>query len=160
MSDYKQTLKNIKELDSKNTNIVFVTWDFNKNYTDQLEEKNEKYLKKQWFTNIEKYRVPWVLEIPAMIKRIVNKKDKVDLIIIFWVVIRWETTHYDIVSEQQARAIMNLSIEYSDKVAMINWILTCENKEQVKTRVEKSEVYSISWLNLLWEIKKIYYTKK
>ena len=50
---------------------------------------------------------------------------------------------------------MDLSVKYASKVAIINWILTCKNEDQVKARVEKSEVYSISWLNLLAERKKL-----
>ena len=92
MSNYTQSLWDIESLD-KSANIVFVTWDFNDEHTSKLEEKNENFLKKQWFTNIEKHRVPWALEIPAFIERVITTKDKVDLIIAFWVVVRWETTH-------------------------------------------------------------------
>ena len=79
MSDYKQNLGNIKNLIPQNTNIVFITWKFNENYTEEMAKKNENFLNEKWFNNIEKFKVPWSLEIPAFIKRIVEKKDKVDL---------------------------------------------------------------------------------
>jgi 6,7-dimethyl-8-ribityllumazine synthase len=158
MSNYKQVLSEIN-LDRKNTNIVFITWEFNKRYTDEMEDKNEKFLRKNGFENIKKYRVPWALEIPAFLKRIAQKGET-NLVLIFWVVIRWETTHYDIVSNESARAIMDLSVEYANELAIINWILTCENELQVRARVDVSETYSISWLNLLWEINKISSMKK
>lgn len=153
MSDYKMIKWDYSSLD-KNLKIVFISAEFNRNFTKKLEEINENFLRNNWFDNIEKFLVPWAFEIPWFLRK-VKEKLKPDLVICFWVVIRGETTHYDMVAWESARGIMNISLEDSS-LAIINAILTCENEEQVSVRIEKSEVYSISWLNLLWEIKKIY----
>jgi len=57
MSDYK-----IKEIDfsslDKDSKIVIIASEFNREYTSALEEINEKFLKKYGFTHIKKYLVP------------------------------------------------------------------------------------------------------
>jgi 6,7-dimethyl-8-ribityllumazine synthase len=58
------------------------------------------------------------------------------------------------VAWESARGIMDISLQ-NNEISIINAILTCENEKQVIERIEKSETYSISWLNLLWETKKI-----
>ena len=157
MSNYKMVEKDYSSLD-KNLRIVFISSEFNREFTEKMENINEKYFQENWFKNIEKFLVPWAFEIPWFLKKI-KENIKPDLVICFWVVIRWETTHYDMVVWESARWIMNIAIEDAS-LNIINWILTCENEGQVITRVENSVIYSISWLNLLWETKKILSIKK
>lgn len=151
MSNYKMHAWDYSKLD-KNIKVVFVTAEFNRFFTKSLEDVNEKLLNDLWFNNIEKFLVPWAFEIPAFVK-LVKQKLNPDLIICFWVVIRWETTHYEIVAWESARWIMNISLEDNTSTAYINGILTCENEEQVKARI--SPTYALSGLNLLVERKKI-----
>lgn len=150
MSDYKIQNTDYSALD-KNIKIAFVTAEFNRNFTQALEDINESFLNETGFTNIEKYIVPWAYEIPGFIKKLQETKHP-DLIICFWVVIRWETTHYDMVAWESARGIMNVILE-NKTPAIINGILTCENEQQVQARM--SNTYAISGLNLLSEIQKL-----
>ena len=150
MSNYKIQEKNYSEID-KNLNIVFISAEFNREYTKNLENINEELLNKNWFNNITKYLVAGAFEIPWFLKKVIEEV-KPDLIICFWVVIRWETTHYEMVAWESARWIMDLSIQKWN-IAIINGILTCENEEQVNARI--SNTYAISWLNLITEIQKI-----
>ena len=151
MSNYEIWVKDISKID-KNIKIVFITSEFNSEYTKSLENINEEILMTNWFKNIKKFLVSWAYEIPAFINK-VNNKLKPDLILCFWVIIRWETTHYDMVAWESARWIMNISLE-NDSSTIINGILTCENIEQVKARI--SDTYAISGLNLLVEIDKLW----
>ena len=151
MSNYKMQIWDYSNL-NKNIKIVFVSAEFNRDFTKALEDVNEKLLKDNWFNNVEKFLVPGAYEIPAFVK-LVKQKLNPDLISCFWVVIRWETTHYEMVAWESARGIMNISIEDNTSTAYINWILTCENEEQVKARI--SSTYALSGLNLLSERKKI-----
>lgn len=151
MSNYKMQIWDYSNL-NKNIKIVFVSAEFNRDFTKALEDVNEKLLKDNWFNNVEKFLVPGAYEIPAFVK-LVKQKLNPDLIICFWVVIRWETTHYEMVAWESARGIMNISIEDNTSTAYINWILTCENEEQVASRI--SSTYALSGLNLLSERKKI-----
>lgn len=150
MSNYKIKNTDYSKLD-KNIKIVIISSEFNRNYTKKLEDINEKKLEENNFKNIKKFIVPWAFEIPAFLEKIIHKQ-KPDLVLCFWVVIRWETTHYEMVANESARGIMNISISHKD-VAIINWILTCENNSQVEERLENN--YAISWLNLINEIKNI-----
>jgi len=151
MSNYKIVKNDYKNIDKK-IKIVFITSEFNKNYTKTLEEINEDFFIENWFKNIKKFIVPWAFEIPAFLKKVIKKLNP-ELIICFWVVIRWETTHYEMVAWESARWIMNISIK-SINTAIINGILTCENEQQVKHRM--SNTYALSWLNLVTEIIKLW----
>ncbi len=150
MSKYKILKSDYKKLD-KDLKIVFITSEFNRDFTKDLEDINEKFLIKNWFKNIKKFLVPWAFEIPWFLKKVKNQLNP-DLVICFWVIIRWETTHYEMVAWESARWIMNISLKWWN-TAIINAILTCENEEQVKVRI--SETYALSWLNLVNEINKI-----
>ena len=151
MSDYKMQQADYSVLD-KNIKIVFVTSEFNRNYTSALEEKNESFLRENCFKNIEKFLVPWAFEIPAFLEKVIAKKEP-DLIICFGVVVRGATTHYEMVAGESARWIMDVSLVNPD-LTVINWILTCENEKQVEERI--SDTYALSGLNVLVETQKLW----
>ncbi len=148
MSDYKIKLQDITKI-KKNIKIAFVVGEFNKNYTSQLEKVNKDFLIKNGFEKIDSFYVPWAFEIPGMVKRLL-KKDKYDLFLTFWVVIRWETPHFDYVCTESSRWLMDLTLKYETPI--IFGILTCNSEKQVEERI--AENYAISWLNLLAECKK------
>lgn len=143
MSQYTLEEANYTKLD-RNIKIAIITAQFNKNYTDQLEELNKKFLLNHGFKNITIYKVPWAYEIPGMAKQIIDRK-KIDLIICLGVIIKWATPHFDYVCNESARWIMNLVT--SSNVPVMNGILTCYSDEQVKERIKP--VYALSWLNTL-----------
>lgn len=82
--------------------------------------------------------VPGVLEIPAAIKFALDAMarggQRFDGFVALGCVIRGETTHYDIVSNESARALMDLSVERS--LALGNGIQTVENGEQAWARAK------------------------
>ena len=81
--------------------------------------------------------VPGALEIAPSIK-IYSEKSSKDILFDGFValgcIIRGETYHFDIVSNESARALSDLSITYSLPIG--NGILTVENKEQA---IERSD---------------------
>lgn len=81
--------------------------------------------------------VPGVLEIPAAVSMAINSSKAYDGYIVIGCVIRGETTHYEIVSNESARAIMNLSITHN--LAIGNGIQTVENEAQARARAKVSE---------------------
>lgn len=86
----------------------------------------------------ERIFVPGVLEIPPLLSMIVNSgRSRFDGHILLGCVIRGETSHYDIVANESARAIMSLAIEKS--LAVGNGILTVENREQAWARARIAE---------------------
>lgn len=81
--------------------------------------------------------VPGVLEIPAAVSIAVHSSKSFDGYIVIGCVIRGETTHYDIVANESARALMDLSVQHN--LALGNGIQTVENEAQAWARAKVSE---------------------
>lgn len=77
--------------------------------------------------------VPGALEIPAAIA-IAADTGRYDGFVALGCVIRGETTHYDVVSNESCRAIMDLSVER--RLAIGNGIQTVENRDQAWARAD------------------------
>lgn len=80
--------------------------------------------------------VPGALEIPPAIA-IAAASGRFDGFVALGCVIRGETTHYEIVSGESSRAIMDLATQRS--LAIGNGILTVENEAQAWARARMSE---------------------
>ncbi|MFN3688493.1 6,7-dimethyl-8-ribityllumazine synthase [Salinarimonas sp.] len=91
---------------------------------------------------IEVVTVDGALEIPAMIAIALDAAREAgrpfDAAIALGCVIRGETTHYDIVAGESARALMDLSI--ARKLPLGNGILTVENEAQAFARARREEM--------------------
>ena len=148
MSHYILEKEDYSTLD-KNISIAIITAQFNKNFTDKLEKINKDFLIQEGFNNVQSYNVPGAYEIPGMAKQIIDKKSA-DLIICLWVVIKWDTPHFDYVCWESSRWIMDLTIQSNTPI--MNGILTCYTEEQVIERLKP--VYALSWLNTLVAYKK------
>jgi 6,7-dimethyl-8-ribityllumazine synthase len=83
----------------------------------------------------ETVTVPGALEIPAAIA-LAAESGRYDAFVALGVVIRGETYHFEIVSNESARGIMALTL---DGLAIGNGILTVENEAQALTRARRSE---------------------
>lgn len=94
--------------------------------TEALEEAGHKH---------EVLTVPGSLEIPAAIA-MAAESGRYDGFIAIGVVIRGETYHFEIVSNESARGLMALSM---DGIAIGNGILTVENEAQALTRARPTE---------------------
>lgn len=86
--------------------------------------------------------VPGALELPTAIAILVETAaahgTPFDAVIALGCVIRGETTHYEIVSEQSARGLMDLSVAL--RLPLGNGVLTVENEAQALTRARASEM--------------------
>ena len=87
--------------------------------------------------------VPGSLELAAGAKRYIKdlqmKYGELDGIIFCGIVIRGETSHYDLVTQETFRAIGNLALEFPH-IYMVNNVICVENKEQLIERLEKNTV--------------------
>jgi 6,7-dimethyl-8-ribityllumazine synthase len=85
--------------------------------------------------------VPGALEIPAAIAMALDGADnggtEYDGYVALGMVIRGETYHFDIVSNESSRALMDLAV--SESLAIGNGILTVENDDQAWVRARRSE---------------------
>lgn len=86
----------------------------------------------------ERVTVPGALEIPAAVAMAVASSRKFDGYVALGCVIRGETTHYDTVANESARALMDLAVTH--RLAVGNGILTVENEEQAWARARVSEM--------------------
>ncbi|WP_116969406.1 6,7-dimethyl-8-ribityllumazine synthase [Blastomonas sp. UPD001] len=83
----------------------------------------------------ETLTVPGALEIPAAIA-MASETQRFDGYVAIGVIIRGETYHFEVVSNESARAIMALTL---DGLPIGNGILTVENEAQALTRAKKEE---------------------
>jgi len=91
----------------------------------------------------ERFAVPGAFEIPAAIQFAVRSLDfspgrrRFDGYVALGCVIRGETSHYDHICQESARALQDLAVHYS--LALGYGILTVENEEQAWVRARVSE---------------------
>ena len=94
--------------------------------TAALDDEGHKY---------EVVTVPGALEIPGAIA-MAAESGRYDGFIAIGVVIRGETYHFEVVSNESARGLMALSM---DGIPIGNGILTVENEAQALTRAKMTE---------------------
>ncbi|GAA0783165.1 6,7-dimethyl-8-ribityllumazine synthase [Roseibium denhamense] len=86
----------------------------------------------------ERIAVPGVLEIPAALSMAMTAMETngelYDGFVLLGVVIRGETTHYDVVANESNRVVMDLIVDAD--LAVGNGILTVENSEQAWARAK------------------------
>jgi 6,7-dimethyl-8-ribityllumazine synthase len=86
----------------------------------------------------DRIAVPGVLEIPAALSMVLLSDDEeardYQGYVLLGCVIRGETSHYDIVAGESARAIMDMAVE--EGLAVGNGILTVESREQAIARAQ------------------------
>lgn len=83
----------------------------------------------------ETITVPGALEVPGAIA-MAAETGRYDAFVAIGVVIRGETYHFEVVSNESARAIMALSL---DGIPIGNGILTVENEAQALARAKPDE---------------------
>ncbi len=81
--------------------------------------------------NIYIIRVAGALEIPYACQKIIKEK-KIDAIIALGVIIRGETSHYDLVTKNTYEGTMYVQLNANIPISL--GVLTCDNKKQAETR--------------------------
>ena len=106
-------------------------------YDDILDSLVEGAIEKLELNGFEydRLQVPGALEVPAAIAMAADKSLFLGFVAL-GCIIRGQTSHYDIVSNESARGLLYLSIE--KKLAIGNGIITVENKEQAWDRARAS----------------------
>ncbi len=119
--------------------ILIVEARFYDDIANQLIEGAVQPLEAAGFS-YERLEVPGVFEVPAAIRMAIHSSEAGTTENIYagflalGCVIRGETSHYDYVCGESARALMELAINFSLAVGF--GILTCENMEQAKKRAD------------------------
>jgi 6,7-dimethyl-8-ribityllumazine synthase len=116
----------------KGARILIVESHYYPEVADALIAGAEREIAKNGATS-ERINVPGAFEIPGAIALAVTKKGKrYDGYLALGCVIRGETTHYDYVCGESARALMDLSVK--DKLAIGYGIVTVNNADQAWAR--------------------------
>ena len=77
-------------------------------------------------------RVPGALEIPFALQQLASTEEY-DALVAIGAVIRGETYHFEVVSNESASGIMHVSLDFDIPIA--NAVLTTENDEQTQARL-------------------------
>ncbi|HYM30199.1 MAG TPA: 6,7-dimethyl-8-ribityllumazine synthase [Candidatus Cybelea sp.] len=126
---------------SDKTHVLIVEARFYEELSDELARGAVAALEAAGAT-YERVSVPGALEIPGAIRIAMDARNAVgtasfDGFIALGCVIRGETTHYEIVSGESARGLMDLSV--LNGAAIGNGILTVENWDQAMARARVSD---------------------
>jgi len=127
--------------------IVHTSW--YKEYIDEMIKESSDILIKANFS-INLTCAPGAIELAALAK---NKilKDKYMGVLFLGVVIRGETSHYELVTNETFRSIGNLSMDFND-ISFINNVLCVENVSQLKERIQKNtENNAKALIDLIYE---------
>lgn len=116
--------------------ILIVEARFYDGYSDALLEGATRVLEEAG-AEVERITVPGALEIPGAIAMAVDaatkKRKPYDGVVALGCVIQGETYHFELVSNESARGLMDLSIQRQLPVG--NGILTVDNEAQAKDRL-------------------------
>ena len=118
------------------TKILVIEARYYEGISDSLLEGALNVLK-QPGVEITKVVVPGALEIPHVISYAEASKSGYDGYVALGCVIRGETTHYDYVCQESARALMDLAVNH--QLAIGNGIITVENEKQAWARAKKDK---------------------
>lgn len=112
--------------------IVHTSW-YEEEITKMIDISVE--ILEQKFTCV-KAKAPGAIELAALAKSNIHKENYVG-VICHGIVIRGETSHYDLVTNETFRSIGSLSENFFD-IAVINNVLCVENTTQLLERLEKN----------------------
>ena len=100
--------------------------------------------------DIQFLTAPGAIELAALAKNSLNKEN-FSGVLFLGIIMRGETSHYDLVSQETFRSIGNLALEFPDK-AVINSVICIENETQLVERIEKNTLNNCNALkNLIHE---------
>ena len=139
-------------LDGKKLVIGIVQARFNQGVTNALAKAcwDELLARGVQEKNIEHVQVPGALEVPVALQAMAEKGGY-DALIALGCIIRGETYHFELVSNESAAGVTRVSLDYQLPIA--NAILTTENMDQALARqVEKGRdaaLVAIEMANLL-----------
>jgi 6,7-dimethyl-8-ribityllumazine synthase len=120
------------------SNILVVHTSWYKEHIKSMIDTSQGILSTDF--NIDLLCAPGAIELPALAKHKILKREGSDQeqylgVLFLGIVVRGETTHYELVTTESFRAIGNLALEYPH-LAFINNIICVENKDQLIKRIE------------------------
>lgn len=121
--------------------IAIVSSSFRQEVADNLEKNALETFAKNGVgkDQIKIVRVPGALEIPLAVKKLA-KSGKYSAIIAFGAIVKGETYHFEQISDECARACMDISLEYEIPVIFEVWsVYKLEHAVERATRKEENK---------------------
>ena len=118
-----------------NKKITIVASKWNAELVDELLESGKAHLEELGFTNIKTVNVPGAWELVHAAQRELADADGV---IAYGVVIRGETTHYELISESAAHGLMQVSVNANKPIGF--GLIAVENLSQAQERTDASKL--------------------
>lgn len=118
-----------------NKKITIVASKWNAELVNELLQAGKAHLEELGFTNIKIVSVPGAWELVHAAQRELADADGV---IAYGVVIRGETTHYELISESTAQGLMQVSVNEKKPIGF--GLIAAENISQAKERTSKSKL--------------------
>ena len=118
-----------------NKKITIVASKWNADLVDELLESGKAHLEELGFTKIKTVNVPGAWELVHAAQRELADADGV---IAYGVVIRGETTHYELISESVAHGLMQVSVNANKPIGF--GLIAAENLSQAQERTDSSKL--------------------
>ena len=118
-----------------NKKITIVASKWNAELVDELLESGKAHLEELGFTNIKTVNVPGAWELVHAAQRELADADGV---IAYGVVIRGETTHYELISESAAHGLMQVSVNANKPIGF--GLIAVEKLSQAQERTDSSKL--------------------
>jgi 6,7-dimethyl-8-ribityllumazine synthase len=103
--------------------------------------------------DITQISVPGALEVPLALARLA-RTEEFDALVAIGLVVRGETYHFEVVSNESAAGVSRVALDYGVPIA--NAILTTESEEQAQARVAEkgrdAARVAVEMANLMWAI--------
>jgi 6,7-dimethyl-8-ribityllumazine synthase len=115
-------------------NVLIVHTSWYEKYISKMIKVSSEILSNDFKYSIAK--APGAIELAALAKNKLNKNNFVG-VIFMGIIIRGETSHYDLVTQETFRSIGSLAENYCD-IAIINNVICVENENQLVERLEKN----------------------
>ena len=124
------------DIDGKALNIGIVVGQFNQDIGETMLDACYKELLRLGVEaeNIAIASVPGALEVPITLQRFADS-GRFDALVALGAVIRGDTYHFEIVSNESAAGIT--AVQLDTGVPIANGILTCDTRAQIQERIER-----------------------
>ena len=125
----------MSEEEIKNLSIGIVSSRFNNEIVEKISKACISKLQALGVTkiNIIHKTVPGALEIPVTLQKMKESGTRIDVMIAIGLVIRGDTYHFEIVSNESASGIMRVQLDHS--ISIINAVLTTNSAKEALSRV-------------------------
>lgn len=139
--------------------IAIVTASWNSEYNQEMKNSAIATLKQAGLAaeNISEFQTPGAFEMPILCLKLAKSR-RFEAIICFATIIRGATYHFEIVANESARGLIDVTL--GTAIPILNGILACNDSAQAEERAsrqkeDKGKEVALSTLALLSEFKKV-----